>query len=75
MKVYRNNYEGHMDNNKGEWKQGKEVGKAGVVAKDGGKGRKLYLNNSKKSLKKEIVIIHIGIVWNNKVFQIVLRVS
>ena len=47
-----NNYEGHMDNNKGEWKQGKEVGRAGVVAKDGGKGRKLYLNNSKKKVKK-----------------------
>ena len=42
--VYRNNYKGHMDNNKGGWKWGREVGRARV----GGKGRKLYLNNNKK---------------------------
>ena len=33
-----------MDNNKGGWKWGREVGRARV----GGKGRKLYLNNNKK---------------------------
>ena len=30
------------------WKQGREVGKAGVVGRRGGKGRKLYLNNNEK---------------------------
>ena len=36
-RVYRNNYKGHMDKNKVGWNQGR----------DGGKGRKLYLNNNK----------------------------
>ena len=27
-KVFRNNYEGHMDKNKGVWNQGREVGMA-----------------------------------------------
>ena len=40
-----------MDNNKGGQKQGKEVGKVGMVGRGGGKGRKLYLNNNKKMLK------------------------
>ena len=31
---------------RGVWKQGKEVGRVGVVGRDGGKGRKLYFNNS-----------------------------
>ena len=53
-----NNYEGHMDNNKGEWKQGREVGRAGVVGRSGREGRKLYLNNNKKNLKKEREIKH-----------------
>ena len=45
---HRNNYKGHMDNNKGEWwKVGMEVGSAGMVGRGGGKGRKLYLNNNK----------------------------
>ena len=30
------------------WKQGKEVGRAGVAGRGEGKGRKLYLNNNKK---------------------------
>ena len=34
---------------RGRWKQGREVGRAGVVE---GKGRKLYLNNNKKKVKK-----------------------
>ena len=29
-RVFRNNYKGHMDKNKGRWKQGREVGMAGV---------------------------------------------
>ena len=29
------------------WKQGREVGKVGVVGRGGGNGRKLYLNNNK----------------------------
>ena len=45
---YRNNYKGHMDNKKGGWKQRREVGRAGVVGSDGGKGRKLYWNNNFK---------------------------
>ena len=36
------------------WKQGKEVERTGVVGRGGGKGRKLYLNNNKKTLKKII---------------------
>ena len=36
-----------VNDNKGGWKQGKEVGRAGVVGRDGGKCRKLYLNNNK----------------------------
>ena len=42
-----------MDNNKRVWKQGLEVGRAGVVVMGTGKGRKLYLNNNKKMFKKE----------------------
>ena len=44
-RVFRNIYKGHMDKNKGGWKQGREVRIAGVGV--GGKGRKLYLNNNK----------------------------
>ena len=44
-----------MDSNKGEWKQGKEVGRARVVRK----GRKLYLNNN---LKKSFETIKLSIV-------------
>ena len=32
----------------GGWKQRREVGRAGVVGSDGGKGRKLYWNNNFK---------------------------
>ena len=42
-----------MDNNKWGWKQGREVGRAGVVRRGGGKGRKLYLNNNLKKGKKK----------------------
>ena len=43
-----------MGNNKGGgWKQEKELGRAGVVERAGGKGRKLYLNNNLKMLKKK----------------------
>ena len=34
-RVFRNNYKGHMDKTKGSWKQGREVGMAGV----GGSGQ------------------------------------
>ena len=34
---------------------GREVGRAGVVGRGGGKGRKLYLNNNKKKLKKKLL--------------------
>ena len=47
-RVFRKNYKGHMDNTKGWWNQGREVGMAGVW----GRGRKLYLNKIK--LKKEM---------------------
>ena len=47
------NYKGHMDDNKGGWKQGREVGRAGVVGRGGGEGRKLYLNKNKKILNKK----------------------
>ena len=30
-RVCRNNYKGHMENNKEGWKQGREVGRAGEV--------------------------------------------
>ena len=39
--VYRNNYKGHMDNNEGGCKQGREVGKGGVVGRGGGRGLSL----------------------------------
>ena len=42
---YRNNDEGHMDNNKAGWKQGREVMREGV---GGGEGKKLCLHNNKK---------------------------
>ena len=29
-RVFRNNYKGHMDKTNGGWKQGREVGMAGV---------------------------------------------
>ena len=38
---------------KGGWKQGRELGRAGV----GGKGRKQYLNNNKKMLKKKAHVL------------------
>ena len=49
-RVYRNYYKRHMGKNKGGWKQAREVGMAGVV---GGKGRKLYLNNT---IQKYLII-------------------
>ena len=48
-KGFRNNYKGHMDKTKGEWKQGREIGMAG----GGGNCRLLYLNNN-KIIEKEI---------------------
>ena len=47
LRVYRNNFEGHMDNNKGEG--GNRGGRWGRLGWNRGKGRKLYLNNNKKS--------------------------
>ena len=40
VKGYRNNYKGHMDNNKGGWKWGREVGRPGVVGRGGGNRQK-----------------------------------
>ena len=40
-----------MDNNKGGWKQEKEVGSPGVVGRGGGEVKKLYLNKNKKYKK------------------------
>ena len=41
-RVYRNNYKGHMDKTKvGGWKQGKEVGLAGVGGVVGDECRQL----------------------------------
>ena len=37
------NYKGHMDDNKGGWKQGREVGRARVVGRVGGKRQKTVL--------------------------------
>ena len=42
-KIYRNNSQGSMDNNKEGWKQGREVGRAGVVGRAGGKRQKTLL--------------------------------
>ena len=36
-----------MDNNKEGWKQGRGVGRAGVVGRGGGKRQKTVLNNNK----------------------------
>ena len=36
---------------RGGWKQGREVGRAGVMRRGGGKGGKLYLSNKKKFKK------------------------
>ena len=47
IRVFRNNYKGHMDKTKGGWNQGREVGMAGVGGAEGGKGRQLYLNTIK----------------------------
>ena len=41
-----------MDNNKGVLETGKGGGRAEVVGRGGGKDRKLYLNNNKRSFKK-----------------------
>ena len=35
--IFRDNNNGHMDKNKGGWKQGREVGRVGVVGRGGGK--------------------------------------
>ena len=43
--VFRNNYKGHMDKIKREWKQEREEGMPGVGGVVGGKCRQLYLNN------------------------------
>ena len=57
--VFRNNYKGHMDNNSGGgWKQGREVGMAGVVERGGGKCRQLYLNSNKIKKRKKYVQFH-----------------
>ena len=42
-RVFRNNYEGHMDKTKGGWKQGREMRRGS----GGDKCRQLYLNNNK----------------------------
>ena len=34
-RVFRDNYKGHMDKTKGRWKQGREVGMAGVGGSGG----------------------------------------
>ena len=47
QRVYRNNFKGHMDNNKGGWKQGRDVGRAG------GERQKAILEQQyKKNVKK-----------------------
>ena len=43
MRVYKNNYKAHMDNNKERWKQRKEVGWAGVVVGSREKRQKTVL--------------------------------
>ena len=50
-RVYRNNYKGLKENNKGEGNR-RAVERAGVVGKGRRKGRKLYLNNNKQMLNK-----------------------
>ena len=43
-RVCRNYYKGHMGNNKGgEWKQGREVGKTGMVGRGWGRRQKTVL--------------------------------
>ena len=45
MKGLQDNYKGHMDNNKrGGWKQGRELGKAGMVVRGGGEWQKTVLD-------------------------------
>ena len=34
-RVFRDNYKGHMDKTKGGWKQGREVGLAGIGGSGG----------------------------------------
>ena len=56
-RIFRNNYKGHMDKTKWGWKQGREVGIAGVGwGVVGGKCRQLYLNNNKIIFKIKIII-------------------
>ena len=42
-RVLRHNYKGHMDKTEVGWKQGREVGKAGVVGRGKGRGQKTVL--------------------------------
>ena len=39
---------------------GRQVGRAGVMGRGGGKGRKLYLNNNKKKKRTEFINIISG---------------
>ena len=52
--VYRNNYKGHMDNNEGGWKQGREVGRVGVVERGGGNWQKTVLERYKNVKKNKV---------------------
>ena len=51
-RVCRNNYKGHMDNNRGGGNRGGRWGGLGCWTGVGGKGRKLYSNNNKKRKEK-----------------------
>ena len=39
---------------------GRQVGRAGVMGRGGGKGRKLYLNNNKKKKGQNSLILFLG---------------
>ena len=62
MKGLQNNYKGHMDN-KGGWKWGREAGRAEVVGRGRGKGRKLYLNNNNEKKR------HFNLSWRISLLQ------
>ena len=56
-RVFRNNYELHVDKTKVGWDQVREVGIAGVRGSVGGKMQTTVLNNNKKLLAAIIIII------------------
>ena len=63
----RNNYKGHMDNNKVEWKQGREMGRSWVAGRDRGERQKTVLEQQFKKRKKEKISHRLGKIFSNHI--------